>query len=68
MGCGIGRGEGTDIFGVFCLMVTSLAATSSASSHSSQVTGNARCFCVFGGGGAEMGVGILAAEGGDVGV
>ena len=49
-------------------MVTSSVTTSSASSHSSQVLGNAHCFCVFGGGGVEMGVGFRAAEGGEVGV
>ena len=48
-GHGLGRGEGTDVFGVFCRMVTSSVVASSSSSHSSQVTGNTRCFCVFGG-------------------
>ena len=68
VGRGLGCGEGTDVLGVFCRMVTSSAMRSSALSHSSRVTGNARCFCVFGGGGAEMGVGFRAAEGGEGGV
>ena len=65
---GLYCGEATNVIGVFCCMVTSSVVGSSASSHSTRVTGNARCFCVFGGGGAEMGVGFRAAEGGEWGL
>ena len=67
VGRGLGCGEGIDVLGVFCRMVTSLVMGSSASSHSTRVTGNARCSCVFGGGGAEVGVGFRTAEGGGEG-
>ena len=65
---GLGCDEATDVLGVFCRMVTSSVVGSSASSHSTRITGNARCFCVFGGGGAEVGVRFQAAEGGELGV
>ena len=65
---GLYCGEAIDVLCVFCRMVTSLVVGSSTLSHSTWVTGNARCFCVFGGGGAEMGVGFRAAEGGELGV
>ena len=66
MGCGLGCGGVTNFRGLFCLMVTSLATASS--SHSLQVSGNARFLCLFGGSGAEMGVGFRVAEGGELGV
>ena len=71
MGCGLGCGEVTDVCSVFCVMVTSSASLSSAtvsSSHSLKVSGNAHFFCGFGGGGAEIGVGFWAVEGGEGGV
>ena len=68
VGHGLYCGEGTDVLGVFCRMVTSSVMGSSASSHSTRITGNARCLCFFGGGGAEVGVGFRATEGGEVGV
>ena len=68
VGRGLCCGEGTDVLGVFCRLVTSSVMGSSASFHSTRFTVNARCFCVFGGGGAEVGVGFRVAEGGEVGV
>ena len=67
-GAGFGCGEGTNAFGVFCLLVTSSAIEFSASSHSARVMGNARCFCVFDGGAAEVGVGFRTADVGELGV
>ena len=49
-------------------MVTSSMMGSEVSSHSTRVTGNARWFSVFGGGGGEVEVGFRVAEGGESGV
>ena len=64
---GLCCGEATNVLGVFYRMVTS-SVVGSSSSHSTRVRGNAHCFCVFGGVGAEVGIGFRAAEGGEVGV
>ena len=67
MGRGLGCTGVTDVRVIFCRMVTSSAVA--CSSHSSQNSGNARFFCVFdSGGGAEIGEGFWAAEGGEEGV
>ena len=68
VGRGLCFGEGTDVLGVFWRMMTSSGSGSSASSHSTRVTGIARCFCVFAGCGAEVGVGFRAAEEGELSV
>ena len=65
MGRGLGCGEVTDGYSISGLIVTSSATTSS--SHSLHVSGNARFFCVFNGGGGAK-VGFWAAEGGEGGV
>ena len=70
MGRGLGCGGVTEGRGVFCRIVTSSATLSSvpaSSSHSWHVSGTARFWCVWvGGGGAE--VGFWAAAGGEGGV
>ena len=60
--------EATDVREVFCCMVTFSVVGSKVSSHSTRVTGNARWFCVFSGGGAWVGVRFRANEGGELGV
>ena len=62
---GLYYGEATDVLGVFCRMVTSSVVGSGVSSHSTRVTDNFLCFCVFGGGVGEVGVGFRADEGGE---
>ena len=57
--------EATDVLGVFCRMVTSSVVGSGVPSHSTWVKGNAFCFCVFGGGVGEVGVGFRADDGGE---